>query len=90
MLTTCSGVDYRGHGFKALVYDFMENGNLEEWLHPTPRVDDAHEEKRYLSLLNRLNIAIDVAKALDCLYSHCKHLLFIVTSSLAVFFSMMN
>ena len=72
MLTTCSGVDYRGHDFKALVYDFMENGNLEEWLHPTPRVDDAHEEKRNLSLLNRLNIAIDVANALDYLHNHCQ------------------
>lgn len=56
VLTTCSGIDYRGHDFKALVYEFMENGNLEEWLHPTPRVDDAHEEKRNLSLLNRLNL----------------------------------
>ena len=36
------------------------------------KIDDAHEEKRNLSLLNRLNIAIDVANALDCLYSHCQ------------------
>ena len=72
MLTACSGVDYRGQDFKALVYEFMENGNLEEWLHPTPRVDDAHEEKRNLSLLNRLNIAIDVANELDYLHNHCQ------------------
>ncbi|XP_023928548.2 probable LRR receptor-like serine/threonine-protein kinase At3g47570 [Quercus suber] len=72
VLTTCSGVDYRGHDFKALVNEFMENGNLEEWLHPTPRVDDAHKGKRYLSLLNKLNIAIDVANALDYLHNHCQ------------------
>ena len=38
----------------------------------TPRVDDAHEEKTNLSLLNRLNIAIDVANALDYLHNHCQ------------------
>ena len=33
VLTTCSGVDYGGHDFKALIYEFIENGNLEKWLH---------------------------------------------------------
>uniref|UniRef100_A0A7N2LCV5 Protein kinase domain-containing protein n=1 Tax=Quercus lobata TaxID=97700 RepID=A0A7N2LCV5_QUELO len=72
MLTTCLSIDYEGHDFKALVYEFLENGNLEEWLHPTPRIHEALKEPESLSLLQRLNIAIDVASALDCLHHHCQ------------------
>ncbi|XP_050281611.1 putative receptor-like protein kinase At3g47110 [Quercus robur] len=61
-----------GHDFKALVYEFLGNGNLDEWLHPTPRTNEAVEEPRKLSLLQRLNIAIDVASALDYLHHHCQ------------------
>jgi len=41
-------------------------------LHPTPRTNEAIEEPRKLSLLQRLNIAIDVASALDYLHHHCE------------------
>ncbi|KAE8695599.1 hypothetical protein F3Y22_tig00110704pilonHSYRG00050 [Hibiscus syriacus] len=40
ILAAISGVDYQGNDFKALVYEFMENGSLEDWLHPS--VDVAH------------------------------------------------
>lgn len=33
----CSSVDYNGNDFKALVYKFVANGSLEEWLHPNER-----------------------------------------------------
>ncbi|KAM3733583.1 hypothetical protein ACB098_11G147300 [Castanea mollissima] len=73
VLTACSGFDYQGHDFKALAYEFMGNGNLDEWLHPTPRkINEALEKQRKLSLLQRLNIAIDVASALDYLHHHCE------------------
>uniref|UniRef100_A0A2N9IDJ5 non-specific serine/threonine protein kinase n=1 Tax=Fagus sylvatica TaxID=28930 RepID=A0A2N9IDJ5_FAGSY len=72
VLTSCSSIDYQGHDFKALVYEFMGNGNLDEWLHPALRTNEAFEEPKNLSLLQRLNIAIDVANALEYLHNHCQ------------------
>ncbi|KAL4600575.1 hypothetical protein ACB092_11G208700 [Castanea dentata] len=62
----------KSHDFKTLVYEFMENGNLDEWLHLTPKTNETLEKPRNLSLLQRLNIAIDVANALDYLHHHCQ------------------
>ncbi|CBI30405.3 unnamed protein product, partial [Vitis vinifera] len=59
VLTTCSSVDYQGNDFKALVYEFMPNGSLENWLHPVPTPDEINDVLRILSLPQRLNIAID-------------------------------
>ncbi|XP_023898145.2 probable LRR receptor-like serine/threonine-protein kinase At3g47570 [Quercus suber] len=71
VLTVCSGVDYQGHDFKALVFEFMTNGSLDEWLHPISRTNEVLEEQKKLNLLQRLNIAIDVANALEYLHYHC-------------------
>ncbi|XP_020522687.1 putative receptor-like protein kinase At3g47110 isoform X2 [Amborella trichopoda] len=57
IITVCSNLD-----FKALVLQFMANGNLERWLYPQ---DGAHCR---LSLLQRLDIVIDVAQALEYLH----------------------
>ena len=62
----------QGHDFKSLVYEFMENGNLDEWLHPFSRTYGTLEERRNSSLLHRLNIAINIANALDYLHHHCQ------------------
>ncbi|KAK2633149.1 hypothetical protein EUGRSUZ_L00483 [Eucalyptus grandis] len=67
VLTACSGFDFNGNDFKALVYEFMSNGSLDEWLHPTT---SQYTERNKLSLLERVNIAIDVACALDYLHHH--------------------
>uniref|UniRef100_A0A2N9GDF6 non-specific serine/threonine protein kinase n=1 Tax=Fagus sylvatica TaxID=28930 RepID=A0A2N9GDF6_FAGSY len=56
---------------KALVYEFMPNGSLENWLHMDLETDNGHVEIQNLSLLQRTNIAIDVACALDYLHHHC-------------------
>ncbi|XP_062154966.1 probable LRR receptor-like serine/threonine-protein kinase At3g47570 [Alnus glutinosa] len=72
ILTVCSGVDYQGNDFKALVYEFMVNGSLTDWLHPTATNDETHQEQRKLNLYQRLNITIDVASALEYLHYHCQ------------------
>ncbi|XP_030965549.1 putative receptor-like protein kinase At3g47110 [Quercus lobata] len=68
ILTTCSSIDFKGNDFKALVYEFMPNGSLEMQLHP----EDALKQLRILNLLQRINIAIDVASALLYLHHHCE------------------
>ncbi|XP_042482646.1 probable LRR receptor-like serine/threonine-protein kinase At3g47570 [Macadamia integrifolia] len=69
ILTSCSGIDFEGNDFKALVYEFMPGGNLERWLHPHANV--IQDEQIHLNLVQRLNIAIDIATALDYLHHHC-------------------
>ena len=67
ILTCCSSMDYAGNQFKALVFEFMTNGSLDLWLHPEI---DNENQSRDLSLLQRLNVAIDVAFALNYLHNH--------------------
>lgn len=71
VLTVCSGIDGCGNDFKAIVYEFMVNGSLEDWLHQTDH-EGAHGTQRIPSILQRLNVAIDVACALDYLHNHCE------------------
>ncbi|KAL0365980.1 UNVERIFIED_CONTAM: Receptor kinase-like protein Xa21 [Sesamum radiatum] len=68
VLTACSGVDLQGNDFKALVYEFMPNGSLDDWLHPQLNEDLTRGEIRYLNLVQRLNIAIDIACAVEYLH----------------------
>ncbi|KAM7473834.1 hypothetical protein LguiB_021077 [Lonicera macranthoides] len=67
ILTYCSSIDFKGNEFKALVYEFMENKSLDMWLHPqVPGSSTA------LSLVQRLNLAIDVASAIHYLHDFCE------------------
>ncbi|KAL0332444.1 UNVERIFIED_CONTAM: putative receptor-like protein kinase [Sesamum calycinum] len=70
LVTVCSGTDYKGKDFKAFVYPYMSNGSLETWLHPE---DDLCRD-RNLNLLQRINIAIDIASALQYLHHQCQFL----------------
>ncbi|XP_060674630.1 probable LRR receptor-like serine/threonine-protein kinase At3g47570 [Ziziphus jujuba] len=69
IITACSSIDHQGNDFKSLVFEFMANGSLEQWLHP--RDNGEHLNKR-LSLIQRLNMAIDVASALGYLHHDCE------------------
>ncbi|XP_075480802.1 receptor kinase-like protein Xa21 [Primulina tabacum] len=57
ILSVCESIDSQGNNFKALVYEFMAYGSLDKWLH------------KNLSLAQRLNIAIDVASAVEYLHN---------------------
>ncbi|TQE11913.1 hypothetical protein C1H46_002547 [Malus baccata] len=73
IITVCSSVDFHGNDFKALVYEFKDNGSLEEWLHPPTGTEVLRDYvPKKLSLLQRLEIAIGVACALDYLHNHCE------------------
>ncbi|CAI8586294.1 unnamed protein product [Vicia faba] len=63
ILTCCSSVDYKGEDFKAIVFEFMPNGSLENLLH-----DNEGSENHSLGLTQRVDIALDVAHALDYLH----------------------
>lgn len=67
VITVCSSIDYRGADFKALVFEYLPNGNLDQWLHKHREEDG---EPKILDLIGRFQIAIDVASAVDYLHHH--------------------
>ena len=69
IISACSSTDHEGNDFKSLVFEFMCNGSLEQWLHS--KNDDQHHTKR-LGFIQRLNIVVDVAYALEYLHHHCQ------------------
>lgn len=66
VLTCCSSNDFQRREFKALVYEYMPNGDLDMWLHEK----NNNGSVNILSMIQRLSIAIDVAFALDYLHNH--------------------
>ncbi|KAJ1437405.1 Serine/threonine-protein kinase, active site [Sesbania bispinosa] len=69
VITAISSIDHQGNDFKALVFEFMSNGSLEDWLHP---INNLQNQTKTLSFLQRMNIAIDVACALEYLHHFCE------------------
>ncbi|KAK4425129.1 putative LRR receptor-like serine/threonine-protein kinase [Sesamum alatum] len=65
ILSVCESIDYHGNDFKSLIFEFKANGSLEKWLYQKKE----QEQCRSLSMIQRLNIAINVAQALE--YLHC-------------------
>ncbi|XP_052142012.1 receptor kinase-like protein Xa21 [Oryza glaberrima] len=67
VLTVCSSIDFQGRDFKAIVYKFLPNRNLDQWLHQNIMEDGEHKA---LDLITRLEIAIDVASSLEYLHQY--------------------
>ncbi|KEH43255.1 LRR receptor-like kinase family protein [Medicago truncatula] len=66
IITCCSSVDHKGDDFKAIVYEYMTNGSLEEWLHQNA------EHQRTLKFEKRLEIVNGIASALHYLHNECE------------------
>ncbi|CAO2046594.1 unnamed protein product [Urochloa humidicola] len=67
ILTSCSTIDNRGNDFKALIYEFMHNGNLDTWLHQ----QSSGVAPKVLGLAQRISIAVDIADSLAYLHHDC-------------------
>ncbi|XP_062183358.1 receptor kinase-like protein Xa21 isoform X2 [Phragmites australis] len=67
ILTACSSIDSRGNDFKALVYEFMPQGDLHVLLYST-RYDGDTSIHSSITLAQRLSIVVDVADALEYLH----------------------
>ncbi|KAL9458308.1 hypothetical protein AB3S75_007220 [Citrus x aurantiifolia] len=68
IITICSSIDFKGVDFQAIVYEYMQNGSLEDWLHQS----EDQQEARSLTLIQTLNIIIDVASAIEYIHHHCQ------------------
>jgi serine/threonine protein kinase len=70
LITCCSSSDSNQDDFKAIVLQFMPNGSLDRWLHM-----DVHASRQLqggMTLMQRLNIAVDIADAVDYLHNGCE------------------
>lgn len=72
IVTICSSIDHNGNEFKALIFEYMPNGSLDDWLHPKAELVIDNENSKSLSLVQRWNIVMDVAMALDYLHHQCE------------------
>ncbi|XP_074276764.1 uncharacterized protein LOC141600427 [Silene latifolia] len=64
LITSCSSLDYKNMEFLALVYEYMSNGSLEDWIKGKKKKENGDG----LNFVERLNVIIDVASALTYLH----------------------
>ncbi|KAK6145873.1 hypothetical protein DH2020_019742 [Rehmannia glutinosa] len=70
ILSVCESIDFQGNDFKALIHEFKANGSLEKWLYHNNEQDISSPEVRNLNMIQRLNIAIDIAQPSNILLDH--------------------
>lgn len=70
-LVKLMGVSSDDHGNSYLVYEYAENGSLDQWLFPgSSSTSSASVSVASLDWSHRLHIALDVANALQYLHEH--------------------
>jgi serine/threonine protein kinase len=67
LVTVCVSVDFSGNDFRALVYELMSNGSLEDWIYQHRQ----HANGDGLNAKEVINIAIDAASALEYMHNDC-------------------
>ncbi|KAL7139853.1 hypothetical protein ABFS83_09G081600 [Erythranthe nasuta] len=60
ILSISVSIDFQMNDFMALIFRFKASGSLEEWL---------HQSIRYIPLMKRVDIAIDIASAVEYLHN---------------------
>ncbi|KAL5710340.1 non-specific serine/threonine protein kinase [Ranunculus cassubicifolius] len=68
LITSCSSLDNKNMEFLALVYEYMSNGSLEDWI----KGKRTNSDGKGLSIMERMNVAIDIACGLDYLHNDCE------------------
>ncbi|KAL4649521.1 hypothetical protein ACB092_01G018900 [Castanea dentata] len=68
LITSCSSIDFKNMEFLALVYEYLSNGSLEDWVNGKKK----NANGDVLNIVERLNVAVDVACALDYLHHDCE------------------
>ncbi|XP_022132281.1 putative receptor-like protein kinase At3g47110 [Momordica charantia] len=68
LITSCSSIDFSNMEFRALIFELLSNGSLDGWIHGRR----SHESGIGLNILERMNIAIDVASAINYLHHDCE------------------
>jgi hypothetical protein len=67
ILTVCSSIDSSGNDFKALVYEFMPQGDMDNLLYST-RYSEGSSDLNLITMAQRMSIVVDVADALEYLH----------------------
>uniref|UniRef100_J3MDT5 Receptor kinase-like protein Xa21 n=1 Tax=Oryza brachyantha TaxID=4533 RepID=J3MDT5_ORYBR len=67
LVTMCASMDFSGNEFRALVYELMSNGSVEDLIHNGRQGENVPRVNADMIL----SIAIDVATALDYLHNDC-------------------
>ncbi|KAI3465297.1 hypothetical protein Pfo_021960 [Paulownia fortunei] len=68
LITICSSIDYKNEEILALIFEFMSNGSLHDWLTGNRR----YANGMGLNIFDRLNCAIGIASAIDYLHNETK------------------